>query len=184
MYLVWDRIEGAGDSVWNLHTLSTGAEITAQSIDAACLGGMRLCAHIAEPALPVITAGEGAVGGGHPLAVQQHFRVHGSGGDYLVLLHPRGEQAPALRLEPLDRGTTAAGVRMYKATRPDGAWFAVADNGSGQTCRVSIPGRAPLRLLGAADLSAAAGVAGIAEDGILSLEPGTIAIAVPLESGQ
>jgi len=101
-----------------------------------------------------------------------------------VLLHPRGEQTSALRLEPLDGAAAAAGVRMYKVTRPDGAWFAVAVNGSGQTCRVRIPGGTPLRLLGAAGLSAAAGVDGAAEDGILNLEPGTIAIAVPLGSGQ
>lgn len=182
VYLVWDRIEGAADSVWNLHTLSTDAEVTEQTIDAACLGGMRLGAHIAEPAHPVITAGEGAVGGGYPLAAQQHFRVQGGGGDYLVLLHPRGEQAPALRLEPLDCGTPAAlGVRMYKVTRQDGAWFVVVINGTRQTCRVSIPGGNRLRLLGAADGE----TAGIEGADSLILEPGSLRIAVPQQrSGQ
>ncbi|UQZ34014.1 hypothetical protein C2I18_11025 [Paenibacillus sp. PK3_47] len=181
VYLIWDRIEGAGDSVWNLHTLSTDAEVTGQSIDAACLGGMRLSAQIAEPAHPVITAGEGAVGGGYPLMVQQHFRVHGGGGDYLVLLHPRKEQAPALRLEPLDAGAAAAeGVRMYKITRPGGAWLAVMINGSGESCRVSVPGGTPLRLLGAAD----AETAGVDRAGWLNLEPGSITLAVPQGNGQ
>ncbi|MEK4061358.1 MULTISPECIES: heparinase II/III domain-containing protein [unclassified Paenibacillus] len=199
-YLVWDRIEGGADSVWNLHTLSTEAEVTEQTIDAVGLGGMRLSAHIAEPALPVITTGEGAVGGAYPLAAQQHFRVHGNAGeDYVVLLHPRAAAAPALRLEPLECEEAGEGVRLYKIARADGAWCVAAINGSTMTRRIRVPGGVPLRLLGTAETALAGGAeagytaaqaaearhsqAGLtvpedSEADILYLEPGTIQIAV------
>lgn len=177
-YLVWDRIEGGADSVWNLHTLSTEAEITGQGIEAAALGGMRLSAHIAEPASPVITAGEGAVGGAYPLAAQQHFRVHGNAGeDYVVLLHPHTATAPLLGLEPLLCEDAGGGVRVYKISRADGAWCVAAINGSGHTRRVRIPGGVPLRVLGTEGAEAA--IDGHAAEDILTLEPGTIQIAVP-----
>lgn len=178
VYLVWDRIEDGADSVWNLHTLSTEAEISGQGIEAAALGSMRLSAHIAEPASPVITAGEGAVGGAYPLAAQQHFRVHGKAGeDYVVLLHPRPAAVPPLRLEPLLCEDTGGGVRVYKISRADGAWCVAAINGSGQSCRVRIPGGSPLRILGTEGAEAESG--GHAADDTLILEPGTILIAVP-----
>lgn len=206
VYLIWDRIVGGTDSVWNLHTLSTEAEVTEQAIDAAGLGGMRLNTYIAEPAHPVITAGEGAVGGAYPLAAQQHFCVHGHAGeDYVVLLHPRAAAAPALRLEPLECGDAGAGVRLYKISRADGAWCIAAINGSGESRRIRIPGGVPLRLLGAAaagdagelkrDKEGPEGAAGAlgdetpgagqavlegAEANMLSLEQGTIQIVVPL----
>jgi hypothetical protein len=180
-YLVWDRIEGGADSVWNLHTLSTEAEITGQAIDAAGLDGMRLLASIAEPAAPVITAGEGAVGGAYPLAAQQHFRVHGKAGeDYVVLLHPRTAAAPLLRLEPLQgEDDYEGGVRVYKISRADGAWCVAAINRSGQTRRVRVPGGAALRVLGFGLEDTEAAVDGHAADDILILEPGMIRIAVP-----
>ncbi|CAH1210335.1 hypothetical protein PAECIP111892_03467 [Paenibacillus auburnensis] len=206
-YLVWDRIGDGADSVWNLHTLSTEAEVAAQTIDAACLGGMRLGIHIAEPALPVITTGKGAAGGAYPLAAQQHFRVHAHAGeDYVVLLHPRAAGAPALLLEQLECEDAGDGVRLYKLCRADGSWCVAALNGSGQARRVRIPGGTPLRLLGTAETAMAdftedrarkAGttepgseirgnvesepvIRGNAASGILNLEPGTIQIAVPL----
>ncbi|MNC03630.1 Heparinase II/III-like protein [compost metagenome] len=190
-YLVWDRIESAAESVWNLHTLSSGAEITDQAIDAAGLGGMRLHAQIAEPLRPAVTAGEGAVGGAYPLAAQQHFRVHGRAGeDFVVLLHPHAEGTPALRLEPLalEPADAADGVRLYKLSRADGGWCVAAINGSGVTRRVRVPGGAALRVLGAEQ--SAEGVAAEALEhakeaaaaGILILEPGAIRIAIPQSS--
>jgi hypothetical protein len=177
-YLVWDRIEGEADSVWNLHTLSTEAEITGQGIDAAALSGMRLLAHIAEPAAPAITAGEGAVGGAYPLAAQQHFRVHGKAGeDYVVLLLPRTAADPALRLEPLQCEDAGEGVRVYKLSRADGAWCVAAINGSRQCRRVRVPGGTVLRVLGTDSSEAELG--GQTADNILILEPGTIQIAIP-----
>ncbi|MNO28733.1 Heparinase II/III-like protein [compost metagenome] len=175
VYLVWDRIEGAADSVWNLHTLSTGAEVTEQSIDAACLGGMQLNVHIAEPAQPVITAGEGAVGGAYPLAAQQHFRVYGSQNDYVVLLHPRTEGSPALLLERLDYEEAVEGIRLYKISRADGAWFIAAINGTGQDRYITVPGFGPLRLLGEPEPAEPIHSGQTA----IRLEAGQIRIAIP-----
>ncbi|MHA6531812.1 heparinase II/III domain-containing protein [Paenibacillus sp. BAC0078] len=175
VYLVWDRIEGAADSVWNLHTLSTGAEITEQAIDAACLSGMRLSAHIAEPARPVITVREGAVGGAYPLAAQQHFRVYGGASDYVILLQPRTEDTPPLRLERIDCDEAAEGVRLYKISRADGAWFIAAINGTGQARYITVPGIGLLRLLGEPDTAAS----GQSEQNGLTLQAGKVHIYMP-----
>ncbi|WP_228745094.1 heparinase II/III family protein [Paenibacillus sp. S150] len=175
VYLVWDRIAGAVNSVWNLHTLSTGAEITEQCIAAACLGGMRLSALIAEPAQPVITAGEGAVGGAYPLAAQQHFRVHGGKSDYVILLHPRPEGAPQLQLEQLDYEEAVEGVRLYRISRADGAWFIAAINGTGQSRQITFRGLGPLRLLGEQNTA----IPGRPEQTGLRLEANRVHIAMP-----
>lgn len=105
VYLVWDRIAGESGRVWNLHTLSTDADIGEQHIAARGLGGMRLSAVIAEPKRPVIVTDQGAVAGNYPLPVQQHFKVYGrASDDYLVLLHPHEEGELSARIEaiPLD----------------------------------------------------------------------------------
>lgn len=102
VYLVWDRIDGESGRVWNLHTLSTGADIGEQHIDAYCLGGMQLSAVIAEPKRPVIVTDQGAVTGNYPLQVQQHFKVYGrASDDYLVLLHPHEEGELSARIEAI-----------------------------------------------------------------------------------
>ncbi|MBT2291330.1 heparinase II/III family protein [Paenibacillus albidus] len=149
LYLVWDQIRSTAASVWNLHTLSTSAEVEAQSITAHCLGGMRLNALIAEPSGAVITTGDGAVGGAYPLAAQQHFRIHGGpGSDYLVLLHPQGEGSPGVELARLDDGRNEAGIRLYKVSQQRGGWFIVAVNGSARAQQTSLAGLGPLRSLG------------------------------------
>ncbi|MGN7762274.1 heparinase II/III domain-containing protein [Paenibacillus sp. 22594] len=175
VYLVWDRIEGAADSVWNLHTLSTRAEITEQCIDAACLSSMRMSAHIAEPVRPVITMHDGALGGNYPLAAQQHFRVYGGNSDYVILLHPRTEGTPPLQLEQLNYGEAAEGVRLYKITRSDGAWCIAAINGTGQSHHIMVPDLGPLRLLGEPETAEP----GQPKQTGLRLEAGRIHIAMP-----
>ncbi|WP_151733558.1 heparinase II/III domain-containing protein [Paenibacillus tengchongensis] len=141
VYLVWDRIRGGADSVWNLHTLSTGADIDVQRIEAACLGGMRLDVHIAEPAAPVITAGEGAVAGGYPLGTQQHFTISGqAGSDYVILLQPRAADRPPVSITLPDCGPLPEGVRLYEVTGRDGARLILALNGSGQAALIRVPG--------------------------------------------
>ncbi|WP_162551142.1 heparinase II/III domain-containing protein [Paenibacillus tepidiphilus] len=141
VYLIWDRIRGGADSVWNLHTLSTGAVIDGRKIEAACLGGMRLGVQIAEPAAPVVTAGEGAVAGGYPLGVQQHFGIHApAGSDYVVLLQPRRDGHQPLSMEAADCGPLPEGVRLYEVTRHDGARLTFALNSSGLAARIRVPG--------------------------------------------
>ncbi|MEK3739862.1 heparinase II/III family protein [Paenibacillus sp. FSL H7-0941] len=174
VYLIWDRIEGASNSVWNLHTLSTDASIMEQSIDAACLNGKHLSAYIAEPELPVITMGEGAVAGNYPLAEQQHFRVYGGTSDYVILLHPRTEDAPSLQLEQLDYEEAVEGVRLYRISRTDGKWFIAAINGTKEERLVTVPGLGPLRLLGEPESTS-----GQPEPTQLRIEAGKIHIAMP-----
>ncbi|MEK5164188.1 heparinase II/III family protein [Paenibacillus sp. FSL R5-0527] len=149
VYLVWDRIDGEAGRVWNLHTLSTDADIGEQHIDAYCLGGMRLSAVIAEPKRPVIVTDQGAVAGNYPLPVQQHFKVYGrASDDYLVLLHPHEEGEPSAHIEAIDLGNLPLQVRCYKITKPDGAWFIVVVNGSNRTQTLNLAALGSLRLLG------------------------------------
>ncbi|MDU7475422.1 MAG: heparinase II/III family protein [Paenibacillus macerans] len=102
VYLVWDHIDGEAGQVWNLHTLSTEADIGEQHIEAHGLGGMHLSAVIAEPKRPVIVMDQGAVAGNYPLSVQQHFKVYGrANNDYLVLLHPHEEGELSVHIEAI-----------------------------------------------------------------------------------
>lgn len=165
VHLVWDRIDGEAERVWNLHTLSTEAEIGEQHIIAHCLGGMQLSAVIAEPKLPLITADKGAVAGDYPLSVQQHFRVHGhSSDDFLVLLYPHEDGVPPARIEaihldnqPSDQvevphsGHRRPKVRCYKIAKPDGVWCIVVVNGSNRTQTINLTALGSLRLLDGQD---------------------------------
>lgn len=158
VYVVWDRIEGGTGSLWNLHTLSTGARIADRTVDAACLGGMGLRVHMAEPAMPSVSVSEGAVSSGYPLAAQQHFRVGGeAGADYLALLHPHAEGTLPLLAEPLYCGPLPDEVRLYQAAMPDGRRFVIALNGSAEEQRVCIPDGKGLKPLGGTRFPAGAG---------------------------
>lgn len=149
LYLVWDQIRSTAASVWNLHTLSTGAEVAEQAITAHGFGGMRMDALIAEPSRPVITTGNGAVGGAYPLASQQHFCIHGEpGSDYVVLLHPQAEEGPAVQIIPLEYENIPASIRLYKVIQQGGAWCIATLNGSSRAQQIRLSGLGPLRILG------------------------------------
>lgn len=133
VYLIWDRIESDHPSVWNLHTLSTHADVKEHAITAYGLEGMCLDALIAQPHNPDITSDVGALGGGYELGIQQHFRIHGQAGeDYIVFLHGRASDntASALSLAPLNSPALPEGVYMYKLSTEAGQELIYVLNGN------------------------------------------------------
>lgn len=149
VYVIWDHIRGDAARVWNLHTLSTDAEIGEQHIAARCLGGMRLSAVIAEPRLPWIETDQGALAGNYPLPTQQYFRVHGrSTGDFLIVLHPHRDAEPPVHVEAVPLEHPSPEVRCYKIVHADGAWCAVVVNGAPCSFKLNLDTLAlgPMRL--------------------------------------
>ncbi|WP_334077161.1 heparinase II/III domain-containing protein [Paenibacillus sanfengchensis] len=177
VYLIWDHIQGDAERVWNLHTLSTDAEIGEQHIEARCLGEMRLSTLIAEPRQPLIEADLGALAGNYPLSVQQHFRVQGHATeDFLILLHPHRDGEPPVHLENVPLEHSSPEVRCYKIVHAAGAWCAVVVNGSPGVITINTgDALGPMRMPGGRDRT----IGGKLDGTFLEMEAGSFCILLP-----
>ncbi|OAS17809.1 heparinase II/III domain-containing protein [Paenibacillus oryzisoli] len=142
MYVVWDHIRSQRNSVWHLHTMSTSSVMEKNRITAHCLNEMKLEVTFLEPSRITASTDHGAVSGGYPLAVQEHFRISGdSGGDYLSLLYPKSRESAelTLQIQPLlVASDDSEELRMYRVFQEEQVLFHLVVNGSDKvhTCSV------------------------------------------------